>query len=414
MRRLGALATLLRWLGPWSKGASIPGGVLRETWTLRQGARCGHRAFVAGDAAPSGSPPEGRRPHTGPSGSPPEGRRPHTGPSGRPRLEAYLYRSGSADREPLGAWLVAPGLHFLGPDDPRLDRFCRVLAEAGFWVLAPFLPGYVDLLVAASAADDLELCARALLARRAERKLSLFSVSFGSWPALEVAARLGDAADGVVTFGGYADFDAAVRFCADGVMREDGREIRLARDPLNLPALFVNLLPFLDVAGETSDLERAFREIAHTTWGTPELKAPGRLEPFARKIVERLPEQHRELFLVGCGVLPGAVDLVESALGRSGDRFGFASPRAAVERLTCPVVVCHGQDDDVIPYGEAHKLYALVSRRVPARLLVTGLYGHTGAEKPKPGDALREARVLLEIAATLAAGGRLREKLRAT
>jgi pimeloyl-ACP methyl ester carboxylesterase len=330
-------------------------------------------------------------------------------------LEAYLYRSGLSDRAPLGIWLVAPGLHFLGPDDPRLDRFCRVLAEAGFWVLAPFLPGYVDLVVAASAADDLELCAQALLARAPERRLSLFSVSFGSWPALDVAARLGDAADGVVTFGGYADFDAAVRFCADGVMRSEGRETRLARDPLNLPALFLNLLPFLEgVVGETRDLERAFREIAHQTWGKPELKALGRIEPFARALVGGLPEQQRELFLVGCGVLPGAVDLVEAALERSGDRFAFASPRAAVHRLTCPVVVCHGQDDDVIPYGEAQKLYALVSRRVPARLLVTGLYGHTGAEKPKPGDALREARVLVEMAATLAAGGKLRERLGAT
>ncbi|HLL21573.1 MAG TPA: hypothetical protein VK427_05550, partial [Kofleriaceae bacterium] len=35
-------------------------------------------------------------------------------------------------------FLIAPGLHYAGADDPRLDRFCRILARAGHTVIAPY------------------------------------------------------------------------------------------------------------------------------------------------------------------------------------------------------------------------------------------------------------------------------------
>src|SRR4051812_21585875 len=41
--------------------------------------------------------------------------------------------------------VIAPGLHYAGPDDPRLDRFCRVLAASGHLVIAPFVPSYLAL-----------------------------------------------------------------------------------------------------------------------------------------------------------------------------------------------------------------------------------------------------------------------------
>src|SRR4051812_18613188 len=41
--------------------------------------------------------------------------------------------------------VVAPGLHYAGPDDPRLDRFCRVLAASGHQVIALFVPSYLAL-----------------------------------------------------------------------------------------------------------------------------------------------------------------------------------------------------------------------------------------------------------------------------
>ena len=53
-------------------------------------------------------------------------------------------------------YMVAPGLHWAGADDPRQDRFCRVLATAGHLVLAPVLSDFVDLLPTPRVIDDFE------------------------------------------------------------------------------------------------------------------------------------------------------------------------------------------------------------------------------------------------------------------
>jgi pimeloyl-ACP methyl ester carboxylesterase len=372
---------LLEWLGPWAPARALPQGVSRETWLLRDGELAGR---------------QGRQ----------HGKRPS--PARVTRLEAYVFQPTGAV---LGTYLVTPGLHFDGPDDPRLERFCRILAHAGFRVVAPTLPTYAELIVGATAVDDLEIVARELV-RRLEpgERFTLFSISFGSWPALAVAARMPEHVDAVVTFGGYADFDAAVRFCVDGVMRRPSGDVQLARDPLNQPALFLNLLPWLEVpGGEPVELSEAWREMTYQTWGRMELKAPGRLTPFAEAIASRVPHAQRELFLVGCGVRDGGGRLVEAALARAGDAIGFASPRPALREIACPVVVCHGRDDDVIPWNEAEKLHEALAGRVPSRLLLSGLYGHTGAGRPTPRALATEGKTLLDIARVLAAGGRVRE-----
>ncbi len=380
--RLAAQVLLLAWLGPLGSGRT-PGRIRRELFPIRDGRPHGRRAFETGIAPDA------------------------PGPS---RLEAYLYHPPGRR---LGTYLVAPGLHFDGPDDPRLDRFCRVLARAGFLVVAPFLPAHLDLLVSPSASDDLELTARALAERFPDHgPPTLFSISFGSRPAFEVAARLGDAIDGVVCFGGYADFEAALRFCLDGVMRSAEGEIRLANDPLNPPALFLNLVRHLDDApSDPTALEAAWRRMTIRTWGRMELKAPGRLEPIANEIAREVPPAQRKLFLVGCGLGPGAAALLEQGLEKARESLRFADPAPALARLRCPVVVCHGRDDDVIPWGEADKLAALLRGRVPLRVFVTGLYGHTGAAHLGPAAFVREAGNLLGIARTLAAGGALRGTL---
>lgn len=352
----------------------VPSGIERETWVLREGVLSGKRAFDAGVAAT---------------------------PRATRRLDAYVYR---APRKPLATYVVAPGLHFSGPDDPRFDRFCRVLANAGFVVVAPYLPSFASLRVDASAVDDFEIVVRAACVRFAELgRVALFSISFGSWPALEVAARCGDEVDGLITFGGYADFESVARFCLDG---RAGDDPPIACDPLNRPALFLNLLPHLEVDGDPSDLERAFTLLCYRTWGRMELKQPGRLEPFIDELAMEVATERRELFRVGASGSVGAMPLLEQALARGADELAFLSPRAALARIRCPVVVCHGRDDDVIPYRESEKLERALTH-APHRLLLTGLFAHTGQGRPSATKLFRKARTLLAIVHTLGSAGRL-------
>src|SRR5512138_3482450 len=99
------MLSLGRWLGPWA-GESTPKNTVREETVLDVG-------------------------------------RPMRVAVHRPR------------QDPKGVWLVTPGLHPAGPDDPRLDRFCRVLAASGFVAVAPYLPDFLSLVIAERAADDL-------------------------------------------------------------------------------------------------------------------------------------------------------------------------------------------------------------------------------------------------------------------
>lgn len=345
-----AFARLVYWLGPWAEHER-PSHIHREA---RQQALAGGRTMTTYEYAPTAGP--------------------------------------------LGVYVVVPGLHPDGPDDPRLDRFCRILAATGFLVVAPCLPDHLALRVRPTAVDDLAIavdlaCARAK--RLALPRPALFSISFGSSPAIGVAAQptRRDALSGLVLFGGYADFERTVRFAITG---EPGR---VKPDPLNPPAVFVNVLPYLDVPDDDARLlETAWLTMVQRTWGKMELKAEGALVPFGDAIARTLPEHLRELFLLGCGLRAGGLALVDRALTRGRAAFAHADPRAQLAHVHAPVVVVHGRTDDVIPWTEAPRLFESLPPAHPGRLLITGLYGHTGVALPSPGELAREAKTMLDVA----------------
>lgn len=368
LRRARALVRLARWLGPWVDAARVPGAVVRERWTIR-----------------------------GESGSV------------RP-LEATIFRG---RLEPLGLFVVSPGLHYDGPDDARFDRFCSVVADAGFVVVAPFLPDYLDLRVQVGAADDFETSVRAAIERFPELGApTIFSISFGSYPALTAAARLGDAVDGVIVFGGYADFSAVARFCVDGRIDDGSEQRTIAFDRSNLPALFVNLARHLVPARDARQLEEAFRTICRQSWGRPERSDRAFLDRLVAAHEAEVPESIRALFRIGCGADPGAHDLVVRALEDGRDDYADFDPRRSSEGLRCPVVIVHGKDDDVIPWTEAVELDRSLSPRTTTRLYLTGLFSHTGHGGIHPILAAREGATLVRLIGVLACGGELRRAFR--
>jgi pimeloyl-ACP methyl ester carboxylesterase len=351
-----ATASLIRWLGPWAQGRS-PRHVLRE------------ELLLAG------------------------------------RVRAHLYRPDV--RKVRAAWLVAPGLHYLGPADPRFERFCRVLAAAGALVLAPFLPDHLALRISPRAADDLALAFDALEERARALGLpppAVFSISFGSQPAIELAARESHRArvGALALFGGFADFAATVRFVLTGRAGQAGAEVQRAHDPTNAPVVLLHLLDELARGCDRSSLERALRQMVERTWGRPELKLPGAREAVARELAAALGEAERELFLCGCLLREGAAAQLEDAVRRAGAAFAFADPRPALARVRAPVLIVHGRDDDVIPWVEAPKLREALPAGHPAQLLITGLYGHTASAQPGLLALAREALQLLRVVRALA------------
>ena len=380
--RARAFATLIRYLGPWSGANDFPRSVRRRYWLIRDGALQGHRAFIKGI-------PEDSK-----------------GELGEAIIDAYIYEPAAARGAPIGVFIVAPGLHFAGPDDPRFDRFCRVIAGAGFVVVAPFLPDYVNLRVRPSALDDFERVLEACAQRfPALMPAVVFSISFGSWIAIELASKRPDLVGELITFGGYAEFDAIARFCVSGEVEHEGKISVLPNDPLNSPALFINLLDALGVHDERPQLEHSFRRMCYRTWGKMELKAPGRLAPIVDEMIHLAPARHRDLFRVIAGAEPGTVELLRSALAAREGLIPEVDPDEALTNLKVPFTIAHSRDDDVIPFYEAYKLKAGLPEGHPVGVHLTGLYTHSGQGVGLARGAAREVKTLLELAQAFANAG---------
>ena len=337
--RLRSTLTLGRWLGPWA-GESTPKNTIRDEQWLDVGGR---------------------------------------------RMRVAVHRP---RQEPKGVWLVTPGLHPAGPDDPRLDRFCRVLAASGFVAVAPYLPDFLSLVIAERAKDDL-----AVAFDFAEQfgEVGIFSISFGSLPASALAAsERGDRARALVLFGGFCDFAATVRFALTG---GDG----VAHDPLNGPVVHLHLLPFYPAEIDREKIAKAWREMVVRTWGKNELKVGRAREPHALDIARVMGFEGamRDVFLLGCGLAPGGEALLEEALSKLAGEYAWADPSVHLAHVRTRVYVVHGREDDVIPYTEAYKIKAIVGDRCEVH--VTGMYGHTGSSLPSPRALASEIATLVRV-----------------
>ncbi len=332
IHQLSAMYLLGRWLGPWSDTHEVPKDVERNEVIIE--------ALTSND---------------------------------RP-FSAFVYRSNRDDRR-IGSLLLVPGLHFLGPLDPRMDRFARILAAAGIVVLAPRLPDFTSLILDKRVFDDTLRAWKTLeaLPDRPAGRPGVFSISFGSLPSLWLASASPVASDvgSLIVFGGYADFEDTMRFCING-------RPGTAHDPLNRPVVFMNLMRYFDSRPEDpTELFAALRAYVEATWGKPEMKVDGRWQVVARDIAKRLPENLLPLYYAATGLEGDTQSIVDAAIVKAADSFSWLDPQRLLGHVRCPVDLIHGADDDVIPYEHAFTL----ARGLPAHLLrgvfVTGLYGHT-------------------------------------
>jgi len=293
-------------------------------------------------------------------------------------------------------YLIAPGLHYAGPDDPRLDRFCRILARAGHLVIAPFIPDYLALTPNARAIADFRRVFAARVRWTSDKPI-VFSISFGSLLAFALAADHADDLDGLVIFGGYADFHATLEFCLTGRVAS-GRGA--TRDPLNQPVVLMNLLAHLEPpCPDPAAVTAAWRRYVERTWGRPEMKARARFTQIAEELAPGVADELRELFHVGIGSRPGAVELAMPALGRFDSRALDPSPYLA--RIRGRVDLVHGTDDDVIPFEQSQALAAQLVH-ADARVHITGMYGHTGSQAPRLSAAAKELLTMLRVLRVLA------------
>lgn len=332
-------ARLAWWLGPWSPRNARPTGVRRRA--------------VALDAS---------------------------GPS-------YVYAP--VDREVRTAWLVSPGCHHDGPDDPRMDRFASVLASTGAIVMSPRAPELCRLQLGHGAVASLDRAYDALAAEPGARGLprQVVSVSVGALAAMRLAASPRTAGDigRVVVIGGYADPTAMIAsLCgADGAHR----------DPLNQPVAFLSFLDHLPVTvHDRARLTDAWRWFVRTAWPRDAWKRPGSTAHHgaARELSREVDPRDRELFLIGCGALPGGHALVAAAHATGAYAHLDWRPHAAAIRAD--VVAVHGVTDNVMPIAQLDALAAALPR---ARTIRLGGFAHS--RTVSAGAILKDVLSLREV-----------------
>ncbi|MBA3948474.1 MAG: hypothetical protein H0X44_00835, partial [Acidobacteria bacterium] len=144
-------------------------------------------------------------------------------------LAARVYTpSTGADDAP--AFVIFPGIHRGGVDEPRLAGFSRRFASAGAVVVSIPLPDLREFRVTLEAVDQIEDAA--LWAAREpgigrDGRIGLAGVSFSGGLALVAAGRpaLADRLTMAVSFGGYGDLPRVLRFLCTGVL-PDGTQGR--------------------------------------------------------------------------------------------------------------------------------------------------------------------------------------------
>ena len=330
---------LARWLGPWTGQDVVATGVERGEIALDP-------------CAPSGD-----------------------------QLAVWRYRPTQVRSQ--GCMLIVPGLHFLGPTDPRLSRVARAFAASGITCYVPFIPSCMALRLDPIAVNQTAQLFDFICEHEEHRAIGVFTISFGSALGLLMTQRLHhlERLGGVILFGGFARWKETLAYSISD--RDLSMEV-VPPDPLNQPVLFLNLAKHLGwEEPAVSRLQGAWLTYIRATWGPPLNATETQRVKVAGDLAAQLPEAERVRFLQGCGLESGAFGLLEPLFREESTLFDWLNPVSPLRSLECPLHVVHGASDNVIPLREGQALFDIIADKPQAQRWFTGLYGHTGVDKAK-------------------------------
>jgi dienelactone hydrolase len=294
-------------------------------------------------------------------------------------LAARVYTPSAADTD-TPAFVIFPGIHRGGVDEPRLAGFSRRFASAGAVVVSVPLPDLREFRVTLKAVDEIEDAA--LWAAREpgigrDGRIALAGVSFSGGLALVAAGRpsLADRLTMAVSFGGYGDLSRVMRFLCTGALPDGTRgqphdygvavallEVAPAMVPSDqVEPLRHGVLTFLE--GSLHDLTDKPR--AQALFADARAQAAALPEP-ARTLLSWVND--RDVASLGPAVLPH-LEAIEGA-----DR--ISPEHTPVTKA--PVFLLHGAQDNVIPSAETPLVAAHLRSQgnTRVRALLTPLVSH--------------------------------------
>jgi hypothetical protein len=277
--------------------------------------------------------------------------------------------------------LLVPGAAETGKDDPRLVAIASILAEHGFLVLVPDLAGPRTLQVgSADIVGVADATAYLQHLKPPGTPLGIAAISYGVGPAL--IATLDPRLVGRVTFfvslGGYRSTRDALAFFTTGYWRPDPNAPWQRGTP-NAYGKWVFVLANasrLDDFADRARLERIARaKLADLDADIGPLEAS--LGPEGRAVMALL--DNRDLARV-----PGLIATLPPGIGHEIETLDLAQRDFA--GLRAEMILIHGKDDAIVPYGESVALAQELGRAMGAERVHLYLLDHLAHASLTPED----------------------------
>jgi len=282
------------------------------------------------------------------------------------------------------AFLLVPGVHASGVDEPRLVGFARDLAAAGHPVVTVGPPDLARYSISAATTDAIEDAAAWFAAQRElvpDGRIGMMGISFAGGLSIVAAGRpaLENKVASVLSLGGHGDLPRTLRYLCTGREAEGG-----TRPPHDYGVVII-LLRVVDRVVPESQRE-GLRHALLTFLDASRLDLVDKAQSTAEferatKLESTLPEPSRTLMQyvnrrdvahLGSLLLPH----VESMEDDPALSPALATPPSA------PVYLLHGLDDNVIPASESILLgRTLAAKGATVHVLATPLITHAEVDR---------------------------------
>ena len=289
-------------------------------------------------------------------------------PRAEGKILADLYRPQDGNKR--AAILLTHGIIEEGKDDPRLIRFARSLARAGFVVLVPELKGMKSFRILFSDVDDIVISFRYLASRKEivdEKKMGLIGFSYGAGPTFMAAAdpSIRRQVKFLVSFGGYYDPVNVIRFITTGYYEYRGEKGFLKPEPYGKWVFFMNNVDYVKNEKDRRLLKAVFK------------KEEEQKRDEAANLLGSLTPQGRYLYELLINEDPGRVDdLVKKTDPRVRDYIGRLALAPLIPSIQAYLLVGHGSTDPLIPYTESLRLADAVQDKDRVHLAILKLFTH--------------------------------------
>jgi len=242
------------------------------------------------------------------------------------------------------AVVIVPGVHRLGVDEPRLQRFARSIASSGVAVYTPEIKALTEYRIEPASIGTIGEAAKALAQRQHKARVGVMGMSFAGGLALLAAvdAKYAPSMAFVVAVGAHDDLSRVARFFATNeIPAPDGQPVHMKAHDYGTAVLMCD---HAEAFFSTEDATGARDALTHWLWGEEgEARTrAAKLGDASRKKLDLLFERK------GDALAPDILRVIDGQQAAMRE----VSPRGHLAGLRVPIFLLHGAGDSVIPPSE--------------------------------------------------------------